>query len=357
MKRCRNDIVTYKLFKQFMLTLIENNIEKKRAQKAVEAELKASLKKIGVRNIGYPGGNTDQIVYAVGEGELYVAFGRPDANGATPRYWNAFGEFRNRASSQEITVEINIAVDGNPGRVAGFFAKDGHGDIYLMHTGRVGGGRKGIGRSAFLTWSMLKLIEVEDSRRGVRRGVVVARIGSGEIAGQIASFTSKVANFKRQVASGALEAPDFKARLDEFERYKPEFSGRKRGSRSDHFDYFTYHGDVVQALYNERAADCSAEEHVYSNRLIDLYVRKAGAVTEVYEVKACSGRQALYTAIGQLETHAAPYQAKKILVLPADEEIPDDVAAALLSLGITIRYFVLSRQGRRQVVKLVEPAS
>ena len=336
-----------------MLTLIEGEKEKKSAQKAVEAGLKEVLPNVGVRNIGFPGGNTDRPVYAAGEGELYVAFSKPDANATTPRYWNAFGVFQSGASAQEITVEINIAVDGKSARVAGFFAKDEVGNIYLMHTGRVGGGRKGIGRSAFLTWSMLELMEVHESTGRVRRGIAVAQVGSGQLAEQIGNFTSKVADFKSQASSGAFETPLFRARVDEFESYKPEFSGRKKGSRGVTFDYLTYHGDVVQALFDERTADCTDGEKVYSNRLIDLYVRKHQTITEIYEVKTSTDRQALYTAIGQLKTHSSADLSKTILVLPAEEHVAIDIAAALPKLSIEVRYFKVVKRGRKHTIELI----
>ena len=52
--------------------------------------------------------------------------------------------------NNNIVVEINIPVIPD-GRVGGVFVRQtSTGKIYLMHHGKIGGGRKGIGKTAFL---------------------------------------------------------------------------------------------------------------------------------------------------------------------------------------------------------------
>lgn len=59
---------------------------------------------------------------------------------------------------------------------------------------------------------------------------------------------------------------------------------------------------------------------------------------EVYEVKTSADRHSLYTAIGQLVTHAQP-GTKRILVIPRRPSIPSDVAQAIAALNIAIQSY------------------
>jgi hypothetical protein len=340
-----------------MLQLASEDMDKKRVQKLLEMGLRSSLVRKGKRNIGFPGGNRDCIVHAAGDDGWYAAFVRPDSNANSPRYWNAFGVFHSGRKALDIVVEINVEVGRNQKRVAGYFARDASsGDMYLMHSGLVGGGRTGVGKSAFLAWSKVGLVEVVDGEGKVRQGVPVARIGGADMTARIWHFVQLVSQFKEQVSRGLLDTPAFKVQLEQFDRYRREFAGRKAGSRPAEFEYLTYHGDVVQALYEERSTRCTDGESVYNSGLLDLYVTKESRITEVYEVKTGADRQVLYTAIGQLATHAAQDGADKYLVLPTAAEIPGDIAGALRDMSIAVRRFAVDMDGKRSMSLSLRPA-
>lgn len=339
-----------------MLTLIGDGKRKNAAQATLEQKLKGSLKRQGTRNIGFPGGNVDHTIYSAGKGNLWVAFGGPTEDSAIPRYWNAFGLYDPDRPAQTITVEINIPIKNNSAQVAGFFAEDGDtGDIFLMHTGRVGGGRPGIGKSAFLVWSKAKLVDVAERDGSIRSGIPICKLDDPTVAGRIWAFVRNVQSFKDQAAAGEFNTPAFKRRIEEFDRYSKEFSGKKRGVRGGAFEYVTYHGDIVQKLYDDRSARLTPGEKVFNSALIDLFVKKDGVLSEVYEVKTGVGRQMLYTAIGQVVTHATISRNKvaKFLVIPADESIPKDLGHAIAALGIDVLRFKLNGTGRNRTVELL----
>jgi len=338
-----------------MLALIQESRSKKAAQATLARNLKAALTRQGIQNIGFPGGNVDQTVYSAGEGQLWVAFGGPTEDAAVPRYWNAFSIYKPDRPAQTITVEINIAIDSNTAQVAGFFAEDGDtGDIFLMHSGRVGGGRPGIGKSAFLVWSKAKLVDVTEKDGGIRNGIAVGKLNDPDLTDRIWTFVRKVQSFKGQAAAGGLDTPEFKRQVEEFDKYSEEFSGKKRGVRGGAFQYVTYHGDIVQKLYDDRTARLAPGEKVFNSTLIDLFVKKDGVLSEVYEVKTGVDRQMLYTAIGQVVTHAATggEGVAKFLVVPADEDIPGDFKQAIAALGIQVRRFRLRGTSRNRVIEL-----
>jgi hypothetical protein len=85
----------------------------------------------------------------------------------------------------------------NGGRLAGFFAWDDRGGIYLMHDGRL----SGKGREKFLNWSDARLEQVADAQGRTRSGIVVAKIDSDAAADGVEGFVQTVLNFKNRSAN------------------------------------------------------------------------------------------------------------------------------------------------------------
>ncbi len=324
-----------------MFVLVDSTASKRRAQAQMERNLKSVLDHQGSMNIGFRGDNFDHEIYGFGPDQLWASFKPPEQEGSTKRFWNGFGIFQPDRAAQNITVEINIPLETNQERAAGFFAEDPlTGGIYLMHSGKIGGGRKGIGKSAFLAWSKSKLVEVATGDGESRSGLIIGNIDDADLAGRIWRFVQLVAAFKEAAVSGDLDSAEFQAQVEAFEQYRKEFSGRKRGRRSaGEIDYISYHGDVVQALYDERSVKLCNGEAIGNTGLIDLFVSDGGELIELYEVKTNTERQTLYTAIGQLITHGTGGTPKRFIVLPAGKEIPDDFIAALEEHRIEVRRF------------------
>ncbi len=334
-----------------MLILVESKKEKRAAQKALKASVTEHLKRIGMRNIGFPSGNVDEIMYANGDESLWAAFSNA-SEAKVPRRWNAFGVYDGSRRTQMITVEINIPTSSNSASVAGFFACDPEtGAVYLMHDGSVGGGKKGVGRGAFISWSDRELVDVERTDRGPRSGIVVGRIDDPDLAGRIWKFVSNVRDFKVAVKRGDLDNEASRRKIAEWDEFREEASGRRKGRRRTDIDYVFYHGDVVKALRDEREAEIRHGEQVINSQLIDLMVKVKGTMTEIYEVKTDCSRQSLYTAIGQLMTHSVGSGSAVVRTLVVPEgDLPDGLASCFADLGITLRRFRLTAAPNKRVV-------
>lgn len=121
-----------------------------------------------------------------------------------PRHWNAFGaEPPALGRSNNITVEVNVAFDEVYPMLAGLFAADDKtGNIVLLHRGGVGGGRKGIGKAAFLEWYSKKaiqpMVEFHDpSHEGKEDwAILVADLESRQFLTQLETFVDAVYRFK-----------------------------------------------------------------------------------------------------------------------------------------------------------------
>ncbi|TPN35193.1 hypothetical protein [Mesorhizobium sp. B1-1-6] len=337
-----------------MLRLIHEAKAKKAAQARLAQIMRDSLPSQGTRRIGFKGGNRDRELFSAGEGELWASISKTPEDTTISRYWNAFGIFEPERTMQLITVEINVPSETNGWQVAGAFAEDDEtGDVHLMHDGAVGGGRPGIGQRAFLFSANIRMVKVLCQDGRVREAIPVGNMADAGFVGRLARYVSKVADFKRTVSAGELDPAELRKRVKDAESYDEEFSGTKRGRRGGTFAYETYHGEIVEMIVAERRAACKLDEKVYNTQLIDCYVRQAGKITEVYEIKTGVGRQQLYTAIGQLVTHAAASNAAKFLVVPTDEDIPQGFDKAIEALDITVRRFRLSGTKRKRIIELV----
>jgi len=333
-----------------MLVLVEGKAAKRDAQKVMERSVTSHLARLGTRNIGFPSGNVDETLYSNGDGGLWAAFSNVD-DAKVPRRWNAFGVYDSKRRAQTITVEINIPTTSNAAFVAGFFAYDPAARAtYLMHDGSVGGGKKGVGRSAFMSWSNRDLVDVERTDGDPRAGIVIGRVDDSDLIGRIWHFVEVVRDFKAAVKRGDLDSDAARRSIVEWDEFRSESSGRRKGRRRAEIDYVSYHGDVVEALRAEREASAGTGERVLNSPLIDLMVKAGAAMTEIYEVKTGCDRQSLYTAIGQLVTHSAEACPDIIrrLVIP-EGDLPAGIAPCLDKLGVEVRRFLLTPAPNRKV--------
>ncbi len=108
------------------------------------------------------------------------------------RYWNAFGVGKPVAGSLvSITCEINFPWQAIDRKTGGAFARDYSGNVFVIHRGKIGGGKKGVGKSLFEhnyrgVWS---LMEDGDSLNQV---AVIGALNSSRFALQVAQFVKKI---------------------------------------------------------------------------------------------------------------------------------------------------------------------
>ena len=148
--------------------------------------------------VGFQGGHLDrQEVFA--NNRIWFTH-QPLENKGVPRYWNAFGSGPPALRrSNNITVEVNPAIHGVDRRVAGLFAVDDKtGHTVLLHRGRIGGGRKGIGKTSFMEWHSGTQVEFFDPSHDddEESAVLVADLESEVFLTQLEAFVDAVHRFK-----------------------------------------------------------------------------------------------------------------------------------------------------------------
>lgn len=103
-----------------------------------------------------------------------------------------------------MTCQINPPKSGRNGRCAGVFLRDSSGAVYLGHTGKLGGGGVGIGRTAFLKFYDKPLKEVTWPDGTVKPAIVIGKLSSPSFMTGLAEFVYTVDRFKEKVKGQSI---------------------------------------------------------------------------------------------------------------------------------------------------------
>lgn len=179
-----------------MLKVVENEPAIKKYQRQFVRTFKPLMEETIPVKLGHPGAS-EKAKVAWSERLGIWFFSRKVAGS---RYWNAFGVGRPEGGAAiAITCEINFPLCGIDRRTGGAFAQDRAGQTFVVHRGKLGGGRKGIGKSLF-----------EDRYRGVWEIMddggeetpvaVIGMLNSPRLDRQVAQFIRKIAWIKEKAS-------------------------------------------------------------------------------------------------------------------------------------------------------------
>lgn len=113
-----------------------------RCQKKLIRHLKKTCKEKINCSVGYKGKSIKTYVYYSSDYNFWFTSSKGESH-----YCNTFGYGKpHKGRNNSITVEINIPFKEIDRRIGGAFGYDLKGEVMLLHRGRIGGGRKGIGK-------------------------------------------------------------------------------------------------------------------------------------------------------------------------------------------------------------------
>lgn len=178
-----------------MLLILTNRQDILNAQQQFVARLAGICNRQIQAKVGYQGGYADcTILWSQGLGLwFYSDYASALGKGKT-RYWNAFGLSQSpprQSSMLSIVCEINPPIDGLNKYVQGAFARDDNGHVWLLHRGRIGGGKPGIGRKLFFD-----NYQGEDEEIGGDRFAVIGDIAQPDFVEQVTHFVREVNRIK-----------------------------------------------------------------------------------------------------------------------------------------------------------------
>ena len=327
-----------------MFSLLESKEEIAKVQRKLETTIRRDFNTQAIKNIGHPGGTIYDAKVNTDGHYWFWSNDHKHKGESNPRRFNWFGLFSEDPALQ-ISVEINIPYEARNHNVAGFFGRNNEtGVIYLLHSGRVGGGKKGVGKTAFMAWSDRRTIEVADSIGEVRDGVLVMPVESKAATRSVIRYIDDIAGFKEAVRAGVRDTPEFKHKEKLYRDFYSEPRGRRKGKRASEIDYVSRHGDVLDALEawrNSQSLEKGAR--LVKNVLLDLGVEMGQELVEVYEIKSTTARSHVYSAIGQLMVHGTAEKCRRVIVLPDKEPMAPGLTDALRRLEIGLVKFKLDK--------------
>ncbi len=298
------------------------------AARQIECSFKNSAE-TSVQWVGFPSGRIREKVHWRDDVGIWLCRHDKWDGKELRRYWLAYGVQRpGSASSLSITVEINFPRQGIDRRVAGLLAADAAGKLVICHTGRLGGGKEGVGKDAFAKWYDRSPVDVIDGDGRVTKAFTVAEVHSDRIVAQIAEYVHDCAAFK----AGALSLRDDASTTSTFDGSEDEYEGTKTMPPRPGHDVSCDHGIV-----RNRLRDLMAQAGYEVGRDVrrDLIIGEMRAPNVEFEIKTGSDWQSLYTAVGQLVFHSVATPADRcVVVLP--HPVDGAVATGLHSLGINL---------------------
>lgn len=332
-----------------MLKLLDNEEEITEAQGRLEQLIQDEATSSKRIFIGFPSGKMEAETYWIEHLELWCAFEH-----AGNRYWNALGLGNPFVvTTPPPSVEINPPLAGIDRRIAGGFVADETGRLYLIHRGKVGGGRKGVGKNAFLRWytgesesttgdqSLYggELIEIDDGDQ-ISPVIVIGALDEPRFLDRLAEFVRCSSEFRELAAAKKLRprrlAPSIEAgpANDLKELLSEEFEGTKQYTRNRNVVAHCDHGVVVNHLLRILRKDGHAAQR---DSLRDAFILKRNRVTHLFEVKTATNTTSIYAAVGQLLWHGGGNRADRLIsVLPRGLDYKVEQRLNALSIRVVV---------------------
>lgn len=289
-------------------------------------QLQTTCQEKVVCTLGYQGNSDKSTVYYSAKFDFWFTSHDNDN-----RYWNAFGFGRPKAGrNNSITVEINPPYEGINRNIGGVFGHDKNGEVLVLHRGKIGGGRAGVGKQLFFENYREKPIIADDG--GVENEFcLIGSLSSKHLPRQVGNFVSEVHRIKNLTTE---EVTDFLDLLSF--KYTDEKFGTNKVKRKTTTTIERTHGIVVNSLANILENN---GHKIGNDRNRDLFIHKRGQIKTLFEIKTSSSTQDLYSAVGQLLIYSIPIKTVVDLFLVLPEKLSKSVAKRLDELGLQIIYY------------------
>ena len=166
-----------------MFSIISDAASIRAAAQQLDANLRAALPERIACSVGGAGGSfATTVAYAPSLDLWYAA----QQNGKT--YWHGFGNGAPQAGKKvALASEINIPADGLNRAISGAFAHDGAGRVWLLHRGKIRGGK------ALFFAHYTGAVQDGDKEDSC---ALIGTVDDPEIAAHIARFVAAVVHIK-----------------------------------------------------------------------------------------------------------------------------------------------------------------
>lgn len=264
------------------------------------------------------------------------------------KFINLFGTNPDFQRNNNILIQVNYQIEFKNFNDAAVWAKSPTGKVYLLHSGKMGGGVKGI--------SIENVDNIYAGRRcdayhngKAKEYYIVCEITSPRAFNQVMSFVKEIERVKSILKSAnetetVSVAKSTGKKLLILKKYTPEHWGKRKAYfNKGKVESVTNHGEVVHTLKEILENEMGFNGMCVNNKYIDLGLEKKNKPIAIFEIKTSVRTQALYTAVGQLMLHAynSKTEPKKFIVMPDD--LDKEIEKDLKVLGITTIRFQITK--------------
>lgn len=308
-----------------MITVVEDKNEIERLYRKFNKQLNKRFTERITCWVGYPSGANEDTVGYSRKLNLWVSVQELHS-----RFWNGFGigepiEGRNNS----LSGEINFPYEGINRQIAGAFAKEEDGKILVLHRGKIGGGKKGVGKWAFVENFRGDFVIAIDGDRETEF-CLVGELDSPLLPEQVGNFIYEINRIKKLISKG--EQDDF-SDVSNYS-FTEEKSGKSKSGSSEH-EIVRTHGIIVNALATELTR---RNFKTGNNRNMDLFIHDGKNISTLFEIKTSLSTQSLYSAVGQLLIYSIPLK-KAGLIFVTPDKLKQHVEKKLESWGISVVYY------------------
>ena len=249
------------------------------------------------------------------------------------RYWNAFGIGKpGTGSVLSIASEINFPWSGIDRKTGGAFAEDAWGNVFVIHRGKIGGGKKGVGKSLFEqsyrgVWSFM-----EDGH-AISQVAVIGNLKSERFALQVAQFVKKIEMMKSSAAESVQTEMDFSEI-----NFREELIGNTTPLPEDEISSACDHDLVVSEL----AAHLRRQKIKIGNDTeSELFAVDAveNRISHIFEIVTDAKEKNVLAAVAKLILQASIPAVTPVPVLVVPEDKADIYARQMNRLNISLAGF------------------
>lgn len=321
-----------------------------RLNKQLAKQLRATLQYKESREITYPAGHHTGTVYFEAQAGTSVRAWSPHI--ARDKLLN-FVLSADPGSTKwiEIAVQLNFPAGTYNRRMAGAFVRDGSGDIFVAHRGKLTKGNAGLPKDKVFREFAASAVEAADNGK-TSRVILIAGLKDPELADRLWEFAEEAREVATRLgqelhgdrqsqstggarsggtvigglggasgadAGGGQRPASPAERLLKLRGYFDEYSGEGRTKGHGGGKRTVEHGAVVRALEGLLRSKGSSQKA----QAIDLAI-VATAKVDLFEVKTSARTTDMYTGVGQLVIHGECIKellglaVKRYLVLPGE---------------------------------------
>lgn len=309
-----------------MLKIISEEADIQKYQRQFVKKFKPFVvEKIPV-HLGHPGASTEAKVLWCASLGIWMYSGRTPEG----RHWNAFGIDKPKAHTNiPITCEINFPAGGIDRRIGGAIAKDRKGRVFIVHRGRIGGGKKGIGKSLFADHyrGVWDIMEDGDEETTV---ALIGALSSPRLVRQVAQYIQKIGHIK-EIASNRSSQIEMK-----FESviFRETLIGAKYCDLDKDNDAECDHGIVVKDLAQGLRRHGLKAGNDAAN---DLFLAEnEGEIMALFHVDTVCTPASLHNGAAQLLLNSLRCRQPPKLILVIPERLRDAVEDKLRKLNVDI---------------------